>query len=67
MTYGELKRKLRRLGARFWKQGKQHEYWERPGTGLTTRIPRHRGEVPNGTLHAILQELGFSWEDLERL
>ncbi|MBM2826968.1 MAG: hypothetical protein HW403_1032 [Dehalococcoidia bacterium] len=53
MTYGELKRKLRRLGVRFWKQAKRHEYWERPGTVHKTLIPRHRGEVPIGTLHAI--------------
>ncbi len=67
MTYGELKRKLRRLGVRFLKQKKRHEYWERPGTSFTTQIPRHRGEVPNGTLHAILHDLGFTDEDLNKV
>ena len=67
MTYGELKRTLRRLGAKFSKQKKRHEYWERPGTGYATHIPRHRGEVPNGTLRAILRDLGFTQEDLNKV
>ncbi|MBI2887778.1 MAG: type II toxin-antitoxin system HicA family toxin [Chloroflexi bacterium] len=67
MTYGELKRRLRRLGVRFRKQGKRHEVWERGGTDFATRIPRHRGEVPPGTLRAILRELAFSQEDLDRV
>lgn len=66
MTYGELKRKLRRMGAQFSRQGKRHEYWERPGTTLTTQIPRHRGEVPSGTLRSILRELGYSPEDVDK-
>lgn len=67
MTYGELKRKLRRLGARLQDQGKRHEVWERPGTDYASRVPRHRGEVPTGTLHTILHELGFTREDLENV
>jgi len=67
VTYGELKRKLRRLGARFADDEKRHEYWERPGTDYAARIPRHRGEVPNGTLHSILRGLGFTQEDLNKV
>lgn len=65
MTYGELTRKLRRLGARLRDQGKRDEVWERPTTDFVTRIPRHRGEVPTGTLAATLRELGFTREDLD--
>jgi len=67
VTYGEFKRKLRRLGARLERQEKRHEYWNRPGTDYRSRIPRHRGEVPTGTLHAILRGLGFTQEDLSKV
>ena len=64
MTYGELKRRLRRVGVRFLKQAKGHEVWVNPGNGRRTLIGRHRGEVPSGTLHSILRQLGLGLEDL---
>ncbi|MSQ10396.1 MAG: type II toxin-antitoxin system HicA family toxin [Dehalococcoidia bacterium] len=36
--------------------------WWRPGTGYRTRVPRHNGEVPNGTLRSMLQELGWTMD-----
>ena len=31
---------------------------------LRTRIPRHSDEIPNGTLHSILADLGLTLDDL---
>jgi predicted RNA binding protein YcfA (HicA-like mRNA interferase family) len=66
MTYGELTRRLRRLGIEFQHQGKgSHEFWWNPKTGASTRIPVHRGqEIAPGTLRSILRELGLNERDL---
>ena len=55
MTYGELKRPLRRFGVKLVRQGSNHEIWQNPANGEQTQIPRHRGEVPTGTLRGILR------------
>ena len=64
MTYGELKRRLRRLGVELVREGTKHEVWQNLTNGRRTQIPRHRGEVPSGTLHGILHQLGLRLEDL---
>ncbi|MCB0190642.1 MAG: type II toxin-antitoxin system HicA family toxin [Anaerolineae bacterium] len=68
MRYSELVKKLRRLGCQFHRQGKgSHEYWYNPATDLYTSVPHHRNrEIPNGTLHKILKELGLSLKDLQK-
>lgn len=66
MTYGELKRRLQRLGIKFLKEGGRHEIWQNPANRRRTQIPRHRGEVPTGTLHGILRNLGLTLDDLQR-
>jgi predicted RNA binding protein YcfA (HicA-like mRNA interferase family) len=63
--YQELRRKLRRLGFRVIRQGGNHEIWESPDSTRRTAIPLHRGDVPLGTLRAILRELDISFEQLE--
>jgi hypothetical protein len=47
------------------RHGGRHDLWGKPGTKVTTLIPRHRGEIPPGTLAGILRDLGISREDLE--
>ncbi len=64
MTYGELKRRLRRFGVKLVRQGSNHEIWQNPANGQRTQIPLHRGEVPNGTPHGILRQLGLRLEEL---
>ena len=66
MTYGQLKRRLRQLGIQFVREGGRHEVWENPPNRRQTQIPRHRGEVPTGTLHGILRDLGLTMDDLEK-
>ncbi|MBI2911683.1 MAG: type II toxin-antitoxin system HicA family toxin [Chloroflexi bacterium] len=64
MTYAELARRLRALGVTLTRHGRSHDIWEEPVSGSTAAVPRHRGEVPTGTLRAILRELGVRLEDL---
>ncbi len=61
MTYRELTRKLRALGCEFKRASKgSHEIWVNPNANLATVIPHHPGDIPKGTLHAIIKQLGIS-------
>jgi len=66
MTYGELTRRLRRLGIEFYRQGRgSHEFWRHPEKRVVTIIPNHRGrEIKKGTLAKILHDLGLTEDDL---
>jgi len=55
--YREIVRKLQRLGFQFDRQAAgSHEIWYNPETGRNTTIPNHPGEMPEGTLRAILRQ-----------
>ncbi len=65
MTYRELSRKLRALGCEFRRQSKgSHEIWTNPMNKRSAVIPNHPGDIPAGTLAAILKQLDISREDL---
>jgi predicted RNA binding protein YcfA (HicA-like mRNA interferase family) len=65
LTYRELTRHLRRLGCVLMRQSKgSHEIWHNPGQNRSAAIPRHPGDLPAGTLRAILKGLGISPDDL---
>lgn len=67
MTYRELTHHLRRLGCELKRQSKgSHEVWHNPGQNRSAVIPRHSGDLPAGTLRAILKALGISPEELYR-
>jgi len=36
-----------------------HEIWRNPSTGQFTTIPHHSGDLPEGTLRAILRQAGI--------
>ena len=59
MTYGELTRKLRRLGCYPTRFGAgSHELWRNPATHTQTPIPYHRAkEIGPGLLARILRQL----------
>ena len=64
MRYGELVRKLRRLGIVLDRQGARHEVWIDLRTDREAMIPRHRtSEVPTGTLRKILRDLDIDWDE----
>ena len=64
----EVIRKLRRAGFVFDRQTKgSHEVWWNPQTRARTTIPRHPGNLPEGTLRAILRQDVLSVEEFFKL
>ena len=58
MKLSELKKLLKAQGAHFVRHGRSHDLWER--NGKRTLVPRHDGkEIANGTVKAILSDLGI--------
>ena len=55
--YREIARRLRALGFEFHRQAAgSHEIWFSPASGRYTTIPNHSGDMPEGTLRAILKQ-----------
>jgi predicted RNA binding protein YcfA (HicA-like mRNA interferase family) len=62
--YQEVVRKLRKAGFEFDRYAKgSHEIWWNPITRARTTIPNHPGDIPEGTLRAILKQAGISSEE----
>jgi predicted RNA binding protein YcfA (HicA-like mRNA interferase family) len=53
------------MGFFFLRQGGAHEVWSSPDGSKRTLIPRHRSEVPSGTLARILKDLGLEQQARE--
>ena len=63
-TYRQVTRKLRRLGFAFDRQARgSHEIWWNAVNRRRTTIPNHPGDLPEGTLAAILQQAAVSVEE----
>ena len=55
--YREVVRRLKALGFAFDRQAAgSHEIWFNSASGLYTTIPNHPGDLPEGTLRAILKQ-----------
>jgi len=64
----EVIRKLRQAGFIFDRQAKgSHEIWWNPQTRARTTVPHHPGDLPEGTLRAILRQAGLSVEEFLEL
>ena len=65
LTYREVTRRLRKLGFRFYRQGKgSHELWVRDSDGRVVPVPHHRGKsIRKGTVRAIIREVGVSVDE----
>lgn len=62
--YKEIVKKLKELGLVFHRDAKgSHEIWFHKGSGLFTTIPKHSGDVPEGTLKAVLKQVNIDTED----
>lgn len=62
--YREIAQRLRALGFGFDRQAAgSHEIWFNAATNRYTTIPNHPGDMPEGTLRAILRQAGVSVED----
>lgn len=61
--YREIVRRLKQLGFEFDRQAAgSHEIWFNPTTRRYTTIPNHPGDMPEGTLRAILSQAGIEPE-----
>ncbi len=67
MNYRELTRKLRRLRCELDRRAKgDHEIWINASTHARTTIPNWgRRDLKQGTISAIVRDLGISREELE--
>jgi predicted RNA binding protein YcfA (HicA-like mRNA interferase family) len=60
MTYKQLAKRLRAEGCQLKRQSKgSHEIWHNPKINRSAVVPRHAGDMPVGTLKAILKQLGI--------
>lgn len=62
--YRQIVKKLKLLGFAFDRQAAgSHEIWYHAQTKRYTTIPNHPGDMPEGTLKAILKQGGISTEE----
>lgn len=58
--YREIVKRLKQLGLEFHRQAAgSHEIWFNPDSNRFTTIPNHPGDMPEGTLRAILKQAGI--------
>lgn len=61
--YRETVKQLKALGLEFHRQAAgSHEIWFNPALKRYTTIPNHPGDIPEGTLRAILKQAGIDTE-----
>ena len=61
--YRDVVRRLKLFGFVFDRQAAgSNEIWFNPVTGLYTTIPNHPGDLPEGTLRAIIRQAGLTPE-----
>jgi len=62
--YREIVKRLKQFGLEFRRQAAgSHEIWFNPTTNRHTTIPNHPGDMPEGTLRAILKQAGITPEE----
>lgn len=61
--YRDIIRRMKKHGFQFDRQASgSHELWYNPATDRYTTIPNHPGDMPEGTLRAILKQAGIEIE-----
>ncbi|MBA7544202.1 hypothetical protein ES705_36554 [subsurface metagenome] len=61
--YRDIIRILKRFGFEFHRQAAgSHEIWHNPVTNRYTTVPNHSGDMPEGTLRAILKQADIDIE-----
>jgi predicted RNA binding protein YcfA (HicA-like mRNA interferase family) len=67
-TAAEIIRKLRRAGFVFDRQAKgSHEIWWNPVIRARTTVPNHPGDLPEGTVRAIVRQAGLTVDEFLEL
>lgn len=62
--YRQIIKKLKKLGFEFDRHAAgSHEIWYNPSTDRYTTLPNHPGDMPEGTLKAILKQSGVDVDD----
>jgi len=62
--YREITKKLKKLGFALDRQAAgSNEVWYNPNKNLYTTIPKHTGDMPEGTLRAILNQAHIEVQD----
>ncbi len=62
-SYRQIARKLKKFGFSFDRQAAgSHEIWHNDQTNRYTTIPNHSGDMPEGTLKAILKQANINPE-----
>jgi predicted RNA binding protein YcfA (HicA-like mRNA interferase family) len=62
--YREIVKRLKAFGFEFFRNAAgSHEIWRNAATGRFTTIPNHPGDMPEGTLRAILKQAGIEPDD----
>lgn len=63
-SYREIVKRLKAIGFAFHRQAAgSHEIWLNPASNRYTTIPNHPGDMPEGTLRAILRQAGIEPEE----
>ena len=63
-TYRQIVKRLKKFGFMFFRQAAgSHEIWFNPETNRYITIPNHPGDVPEGTLRAILNQAQIGPDD----
>ncbi|MTJ09430.1 MULTISPECIES: type II toxin-antitoxin system HicA family toxin [unclassified Anabaena] len=63
-SYREIIKIIKKFGFVFYRQAAgSHEIWFNAETNLYTTIPNHSGDMPEGTLRAILKQAGIKPDD----
>lgn len=64
ITYRTLSKKLRGFGFEFFREAKgSHEIWYNSDTDRYTTIPKHRGDMAEGTVRSVLKQANIDVED----
>ncbi|MFC2129878.1 type II toxin-antitoxin system HicA family toxin [Bacteroidota bacterium] len=62
--YRQIIKKLKSFGFEFYRYAAgSHEIWYNTDTDRFTTVSRHTGDMPEGTLKAILSQAGISVND----
>lgn len=67
LRYRDIVKRIKRFGFEFDRQAAgSHEIWFNPTTKRYTTIPNHPGDMPEGTLRAILKQAGIDTDEFLR-
>ncbi|MBW4686635.1 MAG: type II toxin-antitoxin system HicA family toxin [Komarekiella atlantica HA4396-MV6] len=63
-SYKQIIKIIKSFGFLFYRQAaSSHEIWFNPETNRYITIPNHSGDMPEGTLRAILKQAGIQPDD----